>query len=399
MSSLSHGQVNMDGSDDPFYRYQMPALLVKVEGTSKMRKSVLVNLVDVCRKVGRPPEHLIVYLGQSLNAACKIEKDTGKAYVTGVHSATDLQSCVLKFIRETVMCHHCHNPETSCYIEGKKKSKVLYLCCKACQKRSDLDPTDRFVKFMMQHLPPECMHGHAGSSGAAPAKPLDLSEEPADARPQNTHKEKMVCPKCGHKTSKAECRKCGMSIVVEDVPLLEEEGHADSHNIETDDGMGLYSSISRWMATQDGASTTSAEDLHDWLISQGHIHAKLPEKLSVVVQAATKEACAVCDFETGKLQPKVVASQVQPTMQKWQPLIEQLHDKVGDEVVATKAVVCAVQMIKDSAMVGILLCLRELVDGIDDCDLALACRSLPNHCLSLEQFIKWLEEDDPDRDA
>lgn len=397
MLPLSHGRVNMDGSDDPFYRYQMPAPLVKVEGTTKMRKSVLTNLVDVSRKVGRPPEHLIVYLGQSLNAAYKIETDTGKAYVSGVHSSADVQSHLLKFIRETVMCHHCHNPETSCHIEGKKKAKVLYLSCKACQERSDLDPTDRFVKFMMQHLPPECMHGHAGSGGAAPARLLKLSKETLHSCSQNIN-QKIACPKCGHRTSKAECRKCGTALAAEDASLPEEGSHTDANHIENDENMNLDSTISHWMAKQESVSKTAAEHLNDWLLSQGHINAKPLEKLYAVVRNAAAAACADCDLDTGKSQPKDLALQAQPTMQKWQPLLEELHGKVGNEVVATEATVNAVQMIKDSATVGILLCLKELIDGIDDNDLAVACRRLPKQNLTMQKFIEFLE-DDPDSDA
>ena len=36
-------------------------------------------------------------------------------------------------------CVNCKNPETTCNIEGKKKNMVLYLTCKGCGGRTDLD--------------------------------------------------------------------------------------------------------------------------------------------------------------------------------------------------------------------------------------------------------------------
>ena len=68
-------------------------------------------------------------------------------------------------------CGNCNNPETSVHIEGKKKQAILYLTCKGCGRRTDLDSTERFVKYMIQHPPSDADFGHAktaaGSVGAA----------------------------------------------------------------------------------------------------------------------------------------------------------------------------------------------------------------------------------------
>ena len=36
-------QVNMNGKDDPFYRYTMPRLQIKVEGSTKMIKTGVLS--------------------------------------------------------------------------------------------------------------------------------------------------------------------------------------------------------------------------------------------------------------------------------------------------------------------------------------------------------------------
>eukprot|EP00285_Hemiselmis_virescens_P008905 CAMPEP_0173392460 /NCGR_PEP_ID=MMETSP1356-20130122/19705_1 /TAXON_ID=77927 ORGANISM="Hemiselmis virescens, Strain PCC157" /NCGR_SAMPLE_ID=MMETSP1356 /ASSEMBLY_ACC=CAM_ASM_000847 /LENGTH=301 /DNA_ID=CAMNT_0014350259 /DNA_START=287 /DNA_END=1188 /DNA_ORIENTATION=+ len=170
----------MNGSSDPFYRYTMPVMVLKVEGTTKMIKSVLVNITDVCSAIGRPVEYLVTYLGQELSANSKIDKDQ-KAYVTGAMDLQKIQAIVFKFIRETVQCGNCNNPETSVHIEGKKKQAILYLTCKGCGQRTDLDSSDRFVKYMISHPPSDADFGHAktaaGAVGAALADATAADEE------------------------------------------------------------------------------------------------------------------------------------------------------------------------------------------------------------------------------
>jgi len=174
-------RVNMNGSQDPYYRYTMPCISVKVEGTTKMIKSVLTNIEDVCRAIGRPPDYLVTYLGQELSANSKIEKDTAKAYVTGHFEERKVQELVFKFIQDTVTCANCKNPETTCNIEGKKKNMTLFLTCKGCGGRTDLDPADRFVKYMILHPPTDANYGHAktaaGAVGSVMADLTKLDEE------------------------------------------------------------------------------------------------------------------------------------------------------------------------------------------------------------------------------
>lgn len=146
-------RVNMNGSDDPFYRYTMPAIEIKVEGTTKMIKTVLTNIENVAASCGRPVDYLVTFFGQELSAASKVDTKIQKAYVTGAMKLEDIQACCFKFINNYVMCGTCNNPETVVTVSGKKKSMTIVLVCKGCGAKTTLDATDRFVKFMTLHPP------------------------------------------------------------------------------------------------------------------------------------------------------------------------------------------------------------------------------------------------------
>merc|ERR1712187_476019 len=94
------------------------------------------------------------------------------------------------------MCAHCKNPETVCSIKGVKKGKSISLSCKSCGNHTSLDPSNRFVKYMLQHPPDNAVE----------------NMEDAEAEKKTTKSNKSKCLSCGHKTSKPTCSKCGASV-------------------------------------------------------------------------------------------------------------------------------------------------------------------------------------------
>lgn len=47
---------------DMFYRYKMPKLMAKVEGKGNGIKTVIVNMVDIAKALGRPPTCKLIVL-------------------------------------------------------------------------------------------------------------------------------------------------------------------------------------------------------------------------------------------------------------------------------------------------------------------------------------------------
>jgi translation initiation factor 2 beta subunit (eIF-2beta)/eIF-5 len=293
MKSISGNTVNMDGSDDPSYRYTMPALVVKHEGSSKMKKTVVVNLAEVSQAVGRPADYLLTYLSQSLNAASKIEKDGGKMYIAGHHDTEVMQERTFVFVKEFVMCRECRNPETSCVVTGTKRNKELYLACKGGCELSHLD-SDRFVKYMVQHLPQEPVRWHAQTGRGATSEAVAMASQLADAKQQEKvekKKEKRTCPNpsCGHRSSKEICSKCGTAM----------------------DSEGCCSLVEIWMNKHQADPPS--------------------DQLSAVIEIVTDEASKECASTSEKLQPASVSKMASSAVQKWTSVVADLCDELGSD--------------------------------------------------------------------
>ena len=64
---------------DAFYRYKMPRLMAKVEGKGNGIKTVIVNMTEIAKALGRPPTC-------KLNSYCVIWKlNNGKPFIFRPH--------------------------------------------------------------------------------------------------------------------------------------------------------------------------------------------------------------------------------------------------------------------------------------------------------------------------
>lgn len=58
---------------DVFYRYKMPRISAKVEGKGNGIKTVIVNMIDVARAIGRPATYPTKYFGCELGAQTQFD--------------------------------------------------------------------------------------------------------------------------------------------------------------------------------------------------------------------------------------------------------------------------------------------------------------------------------------
>jgi translation initiation factor 2 subunit 2 len=145
--------INVNGTTDPFYRYVMPKVEIKVEGTNKMIRTYIININNIAECLNRTAEYINTYLGQELSVNQCYDKQTERFYVSGKYDQHKIQSVLQKMINSFILCKKCGNPETVNNIVGKKKNLSINLICRSCGHTIELNNTDKFVKYIILHEP------------------------------------------------------------------------------------------------------------------------------------------------------------------------------------------------------------------------------------------------------
>ncbi len=134
-------KINMNGSDDPSYRYKMPGFEVINGGGGNGRFTRLVNIKHISRTINHPPEVI-----------CKfIAGITGSNYIdarqelTGNHTSSDLNKLILLYIKNLVLCPKCNIPETIPSVYGSKKNAGIELTCSACKNKTQISANNKYA--------------------------------------------------------------------------------------------------------------------------------------------------------------------------------------------------------------------------------------------------------------
>ncbi|CAG9761972.1 unnamed protein product [Ceutorhynchus assimilis] len=149
------------GVSDVFYRYKMPRLMAKVEGKGNGIKTVIVNMVEVAKAIGRPPTYPTKYFGCELGAQTLFDFKNERFIVNGSHEAVKLQDLLDGFIRKFVLCPECENPETELLVSTKKNT--VSQGCKACGYHGLLISNHKLMTFILKN-PPNLNPASQGSS-------------------------------------------------------------------------------------------------------------------------------------------------------------------------------------------------------------------------------------------
>lgn len=73
------GTVNVNRNvTDLFYRYKMPRISAKVEGKGNGIKTVIVNMAEVAKAIGRPATYPTKYFGCELGAQTQFDYKVSK---------------------------------------------------------------------------------------------------------------------------------------------------------------------------------------------------------------------------------------------------------------------------------------------------------------------------------
>jgi hypothetical protein len=102
--------INIAGTtpvDDPEYRYKMPAVFGKIEGSGNGIKTAIPNISDVGLSLHRAPGEVNKFFGCELGAQTTYSEETDRAIVNGAHTDDTLQKLIHRYIELFVLCPNC----------------------------------------------------------------------------------------------------------------------------------------------------------------------------------------------------------------------------------------------------------------------------------------------------
>jgi len=120
---------SMDGTVDQCARYKMPQI-TSSQINKKGGQTQITNLSEVANQIKRTNREIFSYIQRGLATSSGNDK---KAILNGKFTTEQLQTLLVKYIQEWVLCGVCDNPETSL----TKTKKELFLSCAACGGKTD----------------------------------------------------------------------------------------------------------------------------------------------------------------------------------------------------------------------------------------------------------------------
>eukprot|EP00211_Chloroparvula_japonica_P006436 CAMPEP_0119132804 /NCGR_PEP_ID=MMETSP1310-20130426/12333_1 /TAXON_ID=464262 /ORGANISM="Genus nov. species nov., Strain RCC2339" /LENGTH=427 /DNA_ID=CAMNT_0007123461 /DNA_START=362 /DNA_END=1645 /DNA_ORIENTATION=+ len=149
-------KVNINGSDDPFYRYKVPQMHVQSVGKGKMIKTMLLNNDEVARGLHVEPEYIPAFMAYEIGSQFKYEKnkpERERASISGEYPSGILSATVGKLIKDVVICGQCGLPELQMAV--KQKLKQIWINCASCGNRYQMvKGNPKFIRYIVNHPPP-----------------------------------------------------------------------------------------------------------------------------------------------------------------------------------------------------------------------------------------------------
>jgi len=144
--------LNIDGSDDVFFRYKMRQLFVQVIGKGKMIRTMLLNVEDVAKDLKVDPSYITSYFGYEIGAQSKFDPkkpERERASVSGEHDSSYMSTILKKFIQDFILCPNCKLPEV--VLVPDKKTQKITLNCKSCGASTVTEMNDKLKRFIFNH--------------------------------------------------------------------------------------------------------------------------------------------------------------------------------------------------------------------------------------------------------
>lgn len=132
MNNPFNQTLNIGGSSDPFHRYKMPSITIRIENKNG-GTTIIENIDKIAEKINRTPNEIQKVFSKSLSCCVKYNNDKG-IVIAAKKEQIELQNILNDYINKFVLCPICHIPETTMVIAKKKTT----LTCAACGKTSTI---------------------------------------------------------------------------------------------------------------------------------------------------------------------------------------------------------------------------------------------------------------------
>jgi len=117
--------LNVNGSDDDFYRYKMNRVNISNKGNGNGQFTIINNLEEISKTINTPCEILYKYIANDLGSSFNEKKKS----LTGTHTQETIQNSIFKYINDFVICTKCGIPEINYTLKDKNNVESK---CSAC---------------------------------------------------------------------------------------------------------------------------------------------------------------------------------------------------------------------------------------------------------------------------
>ncbi|OMJ27382.1 putative eukaryotic translation initiation factor 2 subunit beta [Smittium culicis] len=99
------------------------------------KKSIFANLPDICKRMHRPPEHVIQYLFAELGTSGSVDGNGGLV-IKGRFQQKQIENVLRRYIMEYVTCRTCKSGETIL----TKENRLYFIQCESCGSTRSVAP-------------------------------------------------------------------------------------------------------------------------------------------------------------------------------------------------------------------------------------------------------------------
>ena len=129
--------ININNSDDSFYRYKMEIIQISNCGNGNGQFTIIKNMNKIEKSLNTPAEILFKFIAFALGSSYNNKKNS----ITGTHTQEIIELKLFTYINNFVICLNCGIPELT-YTLIKKK---LECKCSACGKQNEIKAINKII--------------------------------------------------------------------------------------------------------------------------------------------------------------------------------------------------------------------------------------------------------------